>query len=104
MTKTVLFLLALTAPLFYILDGFWPKFFVFDPVKLQEISKVSIAKYGDDLESLMPNLVRDLQKEYPNIIGDYDTNQFVFNVAGGATVCVTPALDSSSQVCRHRGG
>lgn len=63
-----------------------PRFFAFDRVKLQEIAKVSINRYGDDIEGLMRNLVKDLQVEYPGLVGDYEPSQWVFNVAGGATV------------------
>lgn len=86
LTKPIVFILALFAPLLLLWDSIFPRFFRFDPAKLQEISKVSIAKYGDDVEGLMRNLVKDLQKEYPGLVGDFEPSQWVFNVAGGATV------------------
>jgi len=61
-----LFLLSLTifVPIVLILDPYLPKFYIFDPVKLQELSKASIAAGTGNATTIMHHLVESLQKEY----------------------------------------
>lgn len=81
--------------IFFITDAFVPACFAFKPPKLQEISKRNIAQYGEDIPALMHSLVKDLQAEYGSIVDDYDDAKWVFNVAGGSTVCF-------ARLCRLR--
>jgi hypothetical protein len=61
-----LFLLGLTifVPIVLVLDSYLPKFYIFDPVKLQELSKASIAAGRGNATTIMHHLVESLQKEY----------------------------------------
>jgi len=45
--------------------------------------------HGNNIKPLMKDLVLDLQKEYGPTVQDYDDARWVFNVAGGSTVCST---------------
>ncbi|KAF3913134.1 hypothetical protein AA313_de0202534 [Arthrobotrys entomopaga] len=66
-----------------------PKMFVFDPVRLQEISKESIALYGDDSgnynrTALFNDLSARLKKEYPKYVTEINWDEWVFSNAGNA--------------------
>ena len=65
--------------------------YIFDPVRLQEICKVSIARFGNDTELLMRDIHASLQDEYGKAILPYE-NKWVLNNAGGAMVRATPFL------------
>lgn len=61
----VLYLLALVLPVvFYLLDSQLPKFYIFDPVRLQELSQQSIAAGQGNATTVLHNLVGALQQEY----------------------------------------
>ncbi|KPI36950.1 C-8 sterol isomerase erg2 [Cyphellophora attinorum] len=80
----VLFL-ALLIPLLYTLDKNNHRNFVFEPAKLQEISRSAIAQYGNDTEPLMRRIHQDLRAEYGNaIVEDYSKADWMWNNAGGA--------------------
>lgn len=78
-------MLAVLVPLLVVFDYNRYSFFAFDPAKLQELSKISIAKHGDDIEGLMRDLTDRLQVSYPGIVQDFGPERWVFNVAGGST-------------------
>jgi C-8 sterol isomerase len=60
-----LYILGLLVPLIcYLLDSSLPKFYMFDPAKLQELSKASIAAGGGNATLVMEHLVVALQEEY----------------------------------------
>ena len=83
----LLLLLALLFPLLYTLDKNIHHQYVFEPVKLQEISRVAIAQHGNDTESLMRQVHQDLRTEYGDaIIKDYAKEDWMWNNAGGAMV------------------
>ena len=82
-----LLFLALLIPVFYILDKNIHRSYVFDPVKLQEISKAAIALHGNDTEALMRDVHRDLRLEYGDaIVPEYTKEDWFWNNAGGAMV------------------
>ena len=87
MSRLLLFILAAIPLTIYLTDDFIPSCFVFQPSRLQEICKKHIAAHSDNIKPLMKDLVLDLQKEYGPIVEDYDDARWVFNVAGGSTVC-----------------
>lgn len=89
MNRILLFVLALLPATIYLTDSWVPSCFVFQPSRLQEICKKNIADHGDNIKPLMKDLVLDLQKEYGPTVQDYDDARWVFNVAGGSTVCFT---------------
>lgn len=86
-SRLLLFILAAIPLTIYLTDSWIPSCFVFEPSRLQEICKKQIAVHGNDIKPLMKDLVLDLQKEYGPIVEDYDDARWVFNVAGGSTVC-----------------
>jgi hypothetical protein len=60
-----LYILGLLVPLIcYLLDSSLPKFYIFDPVKLQELSKASIEAGAGNTTVVMQHLVAALQEEY----------------------------------------
>ena len=59
--------------------------YIFSPERLQQISRESIAKYGNDTELLMRDIHASLQAEYGSMILPYE-NKWVLNNAGGAMV------------------
>jgi C-8 sterol isomerase len=65
---------------------FLGKTYIFSPSKLQAISRASIAKYPDDTELLMRDIVASLQQEYGDAILPYNNQSWVLNNAGGAMV------------------
>jgi len=86
-SRLLLFILSAIPLTIYLTDDFIPSCFVFQPSRLQEICKKHIAVHGNDIKPLIKDLVLDLQKEYGPIVEDYDDARWVFNVAGGSTVC-----------------
>jgi C-8 sterol isomerase len=75
------------AILFAVLDKYFlGATYIFSPEKLQQISQDSIAKYGNDTEALMKDIVTSLQAEYGKAILPYDGKKWVLNNAGGAMV------------------
>lgn len=85
MARLILIALAVLVPLLALFEANLPSFFAFKPAKLQQLGQQSIAKHGDDIESLMRDLVDRLQIEYPGLVQDFGPERWVFNVAGGAT-------------------
>jgi len=72
---------------FALLDKYFlGKTYVFDPAKLQTICQNSIAKYGNDTEALMEDIVSSLRQEYGEAVSPYDGSKWVLNNAGGAMV------------------
>ena len=63
--------------------------YIFSPEKLQQISRDSIAKYGNDTEALMKDIVVSLRAEYGDAVMPFEGNGWVLNNAGGAMVCYT---------------
>jgi ERG2 and Sigma1 receptor like protein len=75
------------AILFAFLDKYFlGKTYIFSPERLQQICRDSIAKYGNDTEPLMRDIVASLQVEYGDAILPYEPNKWVLNNAGGAMV------------------
>ena len=71
---------------FGLLDKYFlGKSYIFDPARLQEICKGSIANFGNDTELLMRDIHASLQAEYGKAILPYE-NKWVLNNAGGAMV------------------
>jgi ERG2 and Sigma1 receptor like protein len=60
--------------------------YIFSPSRLQEISQASIAKYGNDTDALMKDIVTSLHAEYGAAVLPYEGNGWVLNNAGGAMV------------------
>lgn len=72
--------------IFALLDKYFlGKTYIFSPSRLQQISRDSIAKYGNDTELLMKDIHASLLAEYGNAILPYE-NKWVLNNAGGAMV------------------
>jgi hypothetical protein len=71
--------------LFALLDRYFlGKTYIFDPATLQSICQVSIAKYGNDTEALMKDIVKSLREEYGEAVYPYDGSKWVLSNAGGA--------------------
>ena len=89
--KTFL-LLGVIGPLIYLLDQrFLPSQYIFEPAKLQDISKRAIAQHGNSTnpEPLLRQITRELREEYGDAIrGEWDREDWFFNNAGGAMVCI----------------
>ena len=81
---------------------FLGKTYIFSPKKLQSICQASIAKYGDDTELLMRDIVASLQQEYGDAILPYNNNTWVLNNAGGAMVLFLPNMARLVDGCRER--
>lgn len=68
--------------IFYFLDSLLPNFYIFDPKKLQEISKESIAytkETNGNTTVLFDHLVTGLKKEYgEKYINDLKTEDWFF--------------------------
>lgn len=62
--KTLHLILLVLPVIFYYLDALLPKGYIFDPVKLQELSKISIETGNGNTTQVMSNLVALLQEEY----------------------------------------
>jgi ERG2 and Sigma1 receptor like protein len=86
-----------TVPLiliFALLDKYFlGKTYIFSPEKLQEICQESVARYSNDTNSLMGDIVLSLRHEYGEAVLPYEGNSWMLNNAGGAMVCYTRALD-----------
>ena len=60
-----LYVLGLLVPLIcYLIDSSLPNYYIFDPVKLQELSKLSIAAGAGNATVVLHHLVDALQQEY----------------------------------------
>ncbi|ORY75733.1 C-8 sterol isomerase Erg2 [Protomyces lactucae-debilis] len=77
-------LLAVLASIFYVLDGYLHTQYVFDPKKLQELSRKAIAMHGNNTAPLLKQLTRDLKEEYGDAISEWSEKDWFFNNAGGA--------------------
>lgn len=82
-----LFTLAVLLPVILVIHYAAPFFFRFDPKVLQETSQAAIKQHGSNVKPLLQQLAADLSVKYPGIVDAYDDSKWVFNVAGGATVC-----------------
>jgi hypothetical protein len=79
--------------IFAFLDKYFlGKTYIFSREKLQQISQASIAKYGNDTESLMKDIVTSLRAEYGEAVLPYEGNGWVLNNAGGAMVITSLKL------------
>lgn len=79
--------------IFAFLDKYFlGKTYIFSHEKLQQISQASIAKYGNDTESLMKDIVTSLRAEYGEAVLPYEGNGWVLNNAGGAMVITSSKL------------
>ena len=88
MLITLFAIVGLLGPLFYVADSWIPSQYVFDPKKLQEISKNAISIHGNNTAPLLAQITRDLKAEYGDAInGDWTKEDWFFNNAGGAMVC-----------------
>lgn len=87
----LMLLFSLLIPIFYVLDkNILHRQYVFDPVKLQAISQARIAQHGNDTESLMRDVHRDLRAEYGDaVVPEYSQEDWFWNNAGGAMVRLT---------------
>ncbi|KKY21431.1 putative c-8 sterol isomerase [Phaeomoniella chlamydospora] len=77
-------ILAVLAPLLYIIDSFLPTQYVFDPARLQEISRNAISIHGNNSEPLLRQITQDLKAEYGDAVVDWEKEDWFFNNAGGA--------------------
>jgi C-8 sterol isomerase len=84
MLLTLGLLLAVLSPVFYVLDGYLATQFIFDPVKLQQISRNAISIHGNDTEPLLRQITQDLRTEYGDAVQDWTPDDWFFNNAGGA--------------------
>ena len=76
-----------TILVFALLDKYFlGRTYIFSPERLQQISRESIAKYGNNTELLMKNIVASLREEYGEAVLPYRPNKWVLNNAGGAMV------------------
>jgi C-8 sterol isomerase len=75
-----LYFLGLLVPLIcYLLDSSLPKFYIFDPVKLQELSKASIEAGAGNTTVVMEHLVAALQEEYgPQHVNGIEKEKWFF--------------------------
>jgi len=73
---TVLF----TLPIFlYLVDRQLPRFYIFDPAKIQELSKAAIAANPNNVTALMIDLTQSLRKEYgTKHVQEFDTKRWFF--------------------------
>lgn len=65
----------------YKLDKALPKFYIFDPQKLQELSKASIERHPNNVTELMTDLNQALRLEYGDkhvLPFDTDPDRWVF--------------------------
>ncbi|CCX32483.1 ERG2/sigma1 receptor-like protein [Pyronema domesticum] len=83
--KTLHLILLVLPVIFYYLDALLPKGYIFDPVKLQELSKISIETGNGNTTQVMSNLVALLQEEYGSQhVNGMEMDKWFFNNAGGA--------------------
>ncbi|TGZ85481.1 C-8 sterol isomerase [Ascodesmis nigricans] len=69
----------------YCLDALLPRAYIFDPARLQELSKESIAAANGNTTVLFEHLTDSLRKEYgEKHINKLDKDAWFFNNAGGA--------------------
>ncbi|KAG0125016.1 ERG2/sigma1 receptor-like protein [Tuber indicum] len=83
--RVIAYLLALLPILYYSIDTILPRFFIFDPVRLQQLSQASIEKFPDNATLLMEDLQASLLAEYGDKhINGLRKDAWFFNNAGGA--------------------
>ncbi|CAB08601.1 C-8 sterol isomerase erg2 [Schizosaccharomyces pombe] len=70
--------------IYYIQKYHLRSFYQFDPAKLQELSKQSIALYANDTKALLYDLSDRLVAEYGDLITPVNQDEWVHNNAGGA--------------------
>lgn len=62
-----------------------PSNYIFEPAKLQEISKRVLEENpGAEVDVIFPLMVKGLQEEYGDYINDYNLEDWFYNNAGGA--------------------
>ena len=84
MLLTLGLILAVLSPIVYVLDSNIHTQFIFDPVKLQQISQNAISIHGNATEPLLRQITHDLQAEYGDAVQDWTADDWFFNNAGGA--------------------
>lgn len=84
MIRPLLIAFAIAVPFFMIFERYLTTFFAFEAPVLQQLAQQSIAKYGNDTEGLMRDLVDRLQVQYPGMVQDFGPERWIFNVAGGS--------------------
>lgn len=84
MLLTLGLILAVLSPIVYLLDSNIHTQFIFDPVKLQQISQNAISIHGNATEPLLHQITHDLQAEYGDAVQDWTADDWFFNNAGGA--------------------
>ncbi|KAK7898061.1 C-8 sterol isomerase [Exophiala xenobiotica] len=84
MLATRLLFGALLLPVFYLLDQYIHTQYIFDPVRLQQISQRAIEIHGNDTLPLLQQITADLKAEYGAAITEWSKNDWFFNNAGGA--------------------
>ena len=62
--RGIVFLLVLLPILYSTIDTILPRFFIFDPVRLQQLSQASIEKFPENATLLMEDLQASLRAEY----------------------------------------
>lgn len=60
------------------------RWYIFDPVALNEVSREAIAKYPDDINNIMSHIVTNLTATYGSNHINPRQDEWVFNNAGGA--------------------
>ena len=77
---------ALLSSIFYLLDSYIHTQYVFSPAKLQELSKLAIARHPNESDptALLEDLTKLLIAEYGDAITPWTSEDWFFNNAGGA--------------------
>lgn len=75
-----LFVLALILPIIYfVFDSKLPGFYIFDPARLQELSKEAVARGDGNTTVIMHHLVQSLRKEYgPQHVNGIEAEKWFF--------------------------
>jgi C-8 sterol isomerase len=88
MLITLGLIIGLLSPILYLLDTHFIRAqFIFDPVKLQQISQSAISMHGSGsnaTEPLLRQITQDLRAAYGDAVQDWTADDWFFNNAGGA--------------------
>lgn len=91
---------ALLLPVFYLLDQYIHTQYIFGPLRLQQISQRAIEIHGNDTLPLLQQITADLKAEYGAAITEWSKDDWFFNNAGGAMVCLSaPVFDLGCSAC-----